>query len=197
MLLFSLPVLDKWRFKSARFFIPVLQNICLISKLLNSFSFCIQTPIISSTLLKNIGGDGVVPQALFVWFKNFSNEDKKSKGKLILGNSHFNQPRIIFPWLLQSTFQNAKTTFILLRTYHGFVLVDLFPMLQNWGFNFVMYLSQGVLILCIYLESRVHNMLCLFDLKVFPQASCNRDMKRSKGRLTTGRQHFEQFETRI
>ena len=61
---------EKWRLKSARIFIPVLQNICLISKLLNSLSFYIQSIIISSTLLKNIGGDRVVPQTLIFLFTN-------------------------------------------------------------------------------------------------------------------------------
>ena len=54
-------MLEKWRFKSLSFFGPVLQNIYLISDLLNSFSFSFHSFIISSTVLKNFGGDTLNP----------------------------------------------------------------------------------------------------------------------------------------
>ena len=54
-----------------------------------------------------------------------------------------------------ASYWNILITLILLNTYHGFVLVDFFPMLQNWGFNLVMYISQVVLILYLMRTHRI------------------------------------------
>ena len=79
--------------------------------------------------------------------------------KLIFQNFELSQELCIYiihlPVKVIYGYWNILITLILLNTYHGFVLVDFFPMLQNWGFNLVMYISQVVLILYIMRTHRI------------------------------------------